>query len=399
MARVFIIDPVCAMEYGHSLNALKYFADLASHHFDEVNMVASQHLPRPADGSDDGVIRFFDFHYDYVLKIDRAPAPLELMHVPGQRLSPEAAATVEFSRFMTAYDIGPEDTLLYPSIDHYSALSLANVVGGLHPHQCPALLVRMIAVMEMTALNMTNPDAFTVVIDRLKGLLNVGLPLSICAETPTFGNVLRQRLGQPVHIVPYFAPGIDPLDIPQDGPITFLSGGSARPDKGFFRLKPIIEGVLTRLDPSQVRFIIQGPPDATFAAHTDYMRWLYSLPNAEILPGQVPYTEIVRSFRDSHVALMPYAQDVYANRGSAMLMEALMFGRLAICQAGTGFADQARLYNAGATCGTEEDFADAIVMFAQKSPGMIREQAALARRYYLEDVDRSCKAWIKAEAA
>ena len=148
-----------------------------------------------------------------------------------------------------------------------------------------------------------------------------------------------------------------------------------------------------------MRFIIQGPPDATFAAHTDYMRWLYSLPNAEILPGQVPYTEIVRSFRDSHVALMPYAQDVYANRGSAMLMEALMFGRLAICQAGTGFADQARLYNAGATCGTEEDFADAIVMFAQKSPGMIREQAALARRYYLEDVDRSCKAWIKAEAA
>lgn len=398
MARVFIIDPVCAMEYGHSLNALKYFADLASHHFDEVHMVASRHLPQPKDGHDDGIIRFFDFYYDYVLKIDRQPAVRSPLHVPGQRLAGEAAATVEFSRFMEVHGIGPDDTLLYPSIDHYSAVALANVVGGMGAQSCPALLVRMIAVMEMTALNMEGKDAFTMVIERFKGLLAANLPLSICAETPTFGNVLRRRLGRAVHIVPYFAPGIEPLDVP-DGPITFLSGGSARPDKGFFRLKPIIEGVLSQLDPAQVRFVIQGPPDATFAAHTDYMRWLYSLPNAEILPGQVPYSEIVRSFETSHVALMPYAQDVYANRGSAMLMEALMFGRLAICQSGTGFADQARLYNAGATCSTEEDFANAIVMFAQKSPEMIREQAALARRYYLEDVDRSCKAWISREAA
>ncbi len=387
------------MEYGHSLNALKYFADLASHHFDEVHMVASRHLPLPKDGSDDGIIRFFDFQYDYVLKIDRRPALRTPLHVPGQKLDGETAATVEFSRFMQAHDIGPEDTLLYPSIDHYSVLSLANVVGGLHPDACPRLLVRMIAVMEMTALNMDGKDAFSMVIDRLKGLMEARLPLSICAETPTYGNLLRRRLGQPVHIVPYFAPGIDPLPMSDDGPITFLSGGSARPDKGFFRLKPIIEAVLKQLDPAQVRFVIQGPPEATFAAHTDYMRWLYSLPNAEIMPGQVPYSEIIRSFEVSHVALMPYAQDVYANRGSAMLMEALMFGRLAICQSGTGFSDQARLYNAGATCGSEEDFADAIVMFAQKSPAMIREQAALARRFYLEDVDRSCRAWIQGEAA
>lgn len=399
MARVFILDPVCAMEYGHSLNALKYFADMARQHWDEVHMIASRHLPLPADGHDDGIVRLFDFHYDFALKIDRQPDPVTPLETTGAPHSPESAASVDLSRFFALYDIGPADTLLWPSIDHYSVLALSNVAGGLHPGQCPTLLVRMIGVLENAAEGIAHPDVYAEVITRLRGLLDQQLPISICAETPTYGAELGAALGRPVHVVPYFAPSSEVMALPEDGPITFLSGGSARLDKGFLRLQNIIETVNDRFDPARVHFVIQGPPDALFAEHIAYMRWLYALPNAEILPGQISYDEIKRSFAQSHVALMPYDEATYANRGSAMLMEAMMFGRGAICQAGTGFAGQAELYGAGPTCATDEDFADAIADYAQKAPADIRAQATTARAHYLEDVDRSCRAWIARQEA
>lgn len=399
MDRTFIIDPVCAMTYGHSLNALGYFADMARGYENKVIKVASRHLPLAGAAGDD-IDRFFEFQYDRFLDIDRAAPAQDWAGMYNRvHMGPEASASADFSRFMQVYGITAGDTLLFPSIDHYSLLGLLNALVGLPGDALPRIMLRFIGVMETAAHDLDPPTAERHYRRRLREALDIGLPITISAETPKHARALSESLRHPVHTLPYTAPDIAAAAFPAEGPLTVLSGGSAREDKGFFRLRNIISLVHKRIDPDQVRFIIQGPPDALFHRHPDYMAWLHALPNAEILPGTVPYAEIQRSFHESHVSLMAYDQPTYAYRGSAMLMEAMLFGRLALCQGGTGFAEQCMLYNSGLVCNTDDDFADAIAMYASLPPARIAQQASHARAHYLEDVKRACDAWMTGDAS
>lgn len=399
MDRIFIIDPVCAMTYGHSLNALGYFADMARAYGDSVIKVASRHLPQTGAG-DDGIERFFEFQYDRFLDITRQPPLQDWAGIYNRvHIGPEAASSTDFSRFLQSYKITADDTLLFPSVDYYALLGLLNALVGQPVARLPKIMLRFIGVMETAGHDIDPPTAANHFRRRLREALTAGVPISICAETPKYARELETALRCKVHTVPYMAPDITALPLPDDGgPITFLSGGSAREDKGFYRLRNIISLVHNRIDVSKVRFVIQGPPDALFHRHPDYMAWLHSLPNAEILPGTVPYSEIERAFQNSHVSLMPYDQATYSSRGSAMLMETMLFNRLALCQGGTGFAEQCMLYNSGLVCNTDDDFADAIAMYAGLGPTRIEQQAALARAHYLEDVKQACDAWMKGEA-
>ena len=176
-------------------------------------------------------------------------------------------------------------------------------------------------------------------------------------------------------------------------------GGSARPDKGFFRLGTIIQRANQLVDPRKLHFIIQGPPDELYVAHTQYVASLYAQPNVTLLASTLPYSEIVASFSRSHIALMPYDPGTYEWRGSAMLMEAIMFNRQVICQAGTAFADQARAYGAGEVCGTDADFSDAIAALSERDPKTITAFATIARTQYLSVVNQSCSAWFEKAAS
>ena len=386
------------MTYGHSLNALGYFADMARTFGDPVIKVASRHLPQTSRAGDD-IERFFEFQYDSFLDIEHLPVRQDWVGTHNRlHISNEASASVDFSRFLHVYSITAADTLLFPSVDYCSLLGLLNAVGERSADRMPRIMLRFIGVMETTALDIDPLTAGNHFRRRLREAMAAGVPVSVCAETPKYARELAKGLHCQIHTVPYIAPDISAVPLSSDGPVTFLAGGSAREDKGFYRLRNIISLVRQRIDVSQARFIIQGPPPALFHHHPDYMAWLYALPNAEILPGTVPYSEIERAFRESHVSLMPYDKATYAFRGSAMLMETMLFNRLAFCQGGTGFAEQCMLYNSGLICNTDEEFADAIAMYAGLSPARIEEQAAFARAHYVEDVTGSCDAWMRGAA-
>lgn len=398
MNRTFIVDPVCAITFGHSLNALSYFAEMARRYSENVIKVASRHLP--TDGPDgDDIERFFEFQYDNFIEIERKPAPQDWAG-QGTRvlMNAEASATVDFSRFMMQYAVTSGDSLLFPSVDFYSLLGVLNVVEALPAARQPKLMLRLIGVMETAALDMSPTMASNHFRRRLREAMDAGVRITVCAETPKYARELTKALGVKVPTVPYIAPDIDPLPIPQDGPITFLSGGSAREDKGFFRLKNIITLAHQRTDLSKVQFKIQGLPKALYSQHAGYMAWLHTLPNAEILPGNVPYSEIKRSFAESHVSIMPYDKGTYTSRGSAMLMESMLFNRLTVCQGGTGFAEQCMIYNSGLVCHSDEDFADAIAMYAEFSVSRIEDQASTARKLYQDDIKTSCEVWMKGDS-
>ncbi len=395
MPRTFIVDPVCAITFGHSLNALGYFAEMARSYGNDIIKVASRHLPL-LDGKEDDIERFFEFQYDKFIEIDRKPVAKDWAGLSAQaQTSAEASATVDFSRFMSKFRVTADDTILFPSVDYYSLLGLLNVIETLPASRMPKVMFRFIGVMETASLDGDANLAGNHFKRRLREAMNRGMNISVCAETPKYARELTQSLRINVPTVPYIAPDIDALPMPEEGPITFLSGGSAREDKGFFRLQNIISLVNKRIDPSKWKIKIQGPPNKVFSQNSGYMAWLHSLPNAEILPGNVPYSEIVRSFRESHVSLMPYDPETYASRGSAMLMESMLFNRLTVCQDGTAFAEQGMIYKCGLVCHTDEDFADAIAIYADFKPSQIEAQAGMARKHYLEDIQKSCDVWMK----
>lgn len=396
MSRLFVIDPVCAFEYGHSLNALKYFTDMAAPFFSETHMIASHHLP--GETKDDKIDRFFDFHYDFVIKIKRRPFRRPLIPAVNHHVGKRSAAVVDFLRLIQKYKIDSADTLLFPSIDYYSVIGLIAALVARPAVQRPKLLIRFIGVMETATTEMAAPQALSAVLAQVKQYRDEGGIITLCAETPKYAARLQDMLNLPVLTVPYFSPVIDAIEMPQDGPITFLAGGSARIDKGFFRLKSIIDHVHAKIDPARVRFIIQGLPDHMYSEHVRYLRSLQALPNAEVLPGQIPYDKIRQSFADSHVGLMPYDPEIYEWRGSAMLMESMLFQRLVICQNNTGFSDQAQRYQAGKVCSSDAEFADAICFYAQMSPEQLTDYAGLARKYYIRDVDQACRQWITGAA-
>lgn len=396
MSRLFVIDPVCAMEYGHSLNALKYFAQMVTPYFDETVMVASRHLP--GETAQDGIERFFEFHYGHALRIVRRAGPRAVIAAATNSHGPRASSTADFMRLLQKYDMTSADTLLFPSIDYYAALGILAALTGRPAAQQPRLMIRLIGVMETAAIDLPAEDALSALVAQIKLYARDGGAMTLCAETPKYARKMTKMLGLPVLTVPYFSPVIEAIDMPA-GPVTFLAGGSARPDKGFFRLGSIIRHVHARIPPRQVRFVIQGLPDDMTQDNLDYVRALHALPNTKILPGQISYDEIKASFAQTHVSLMPYDRSIYAMRGSAMLMESMLFGRLVVAQAGTAFADQARSYSAGAVCDTDDDFADAICAYAGMAPARLQSHADLARRYYLEDVDMACKAWVEGVVA
>ncbi len=394
MNRIFVVDPVCAMEYGHTLNAIKYFRDMAANYCNDAVSVASYHLPGTT--KEDGIERFFEFQYGFGLKIDRRDGERSAFNAHFLGQSPEGRSTTDFLELIQRHNIGSDDAIMFPGVDYYSLLGIVAVLDTRAPHTLPLLYIRFIGVLENAALGLTGEAAFEKCIAVLNAYVQQGRRVSVCAETPKYAQRLRERLICPVITVPYFSPEVVPLPAPEKSDrTTFLAGGSARSDKGFFNLVEIIQKANARAGAENLHFIVQSLPDSQVAENEVYIRALLSQPNVTLMAGQVSYDEIIEAFAASHVALMPYDTATYAWRGSAMLMEAMMFERLVIAQAGTGFADQARFYNAGELVETIDDFAEAISYLSRVPHRHLHARAAQARTHYMEDVKTACDQWLR----
>ena len=395
MGKAYIIDPVCAITYGHSLNALGYFEKIAHKQFSEVVKVASRHLPAIHGSKPDDIIRFFDFYYDFAMRIERRESEREHPWQIDSKFDEGVRATVDFERFLREFDISESDTLIYPSIDYYSLLGLLNRLETLPPSRCPNLRFRFIGVME-NASRLPDPQkALKVLEERLAFHITRVGRTSISAETPRLARILEKRLGSKVHTTPYIVFDLDALPLLDKEPFTVLSGGSARPDKGFFRLSNIIDMVNDQMSPGKVRFIVQNLPDHEISQFRDYFRTLAAKPNVEILPGSIPYANILDAFGRCDVTILPYDPDIYRFRGSAMLMESIVLHRPAICQARTAFAEQCRLYSAGTICESDQDFADAVCTYSGIPAELRKRNSRLAAEQYLGETKTAHFNWLE----
>ena len=106
-------------------------------------------------------------------------------------------------------------------------------------------------------------------------------------------------------------------------------------------------------------------------------------------------SKILDLYREAHLILLPYDSDIYYLRGSAVLMEALSYGRLVLTSTHTALSDQVAYYNSGLVCETVKDYTRGIKHFYDMSSKVIERQALQSAFRYARDCEFSYKGWFR----
>lgn len=389
MARLLIVDPVCAQAIGHNVAVNRYFRDFFLSKFDDVKVLCAKALPSEVV-AESGFVPFFNFYYhEYIPGISKFNDHIDLSS-KNISIDLENIATGDARRLFTEYNITSEDTILFPSVDFYGVIGILNAIGAMDPGNTPRLALRFIGVMENGTRSYRNP--LDELVRRIKFL--DGVRILISAEVPSYADRLAKSLKQCVPVTPYPENG-DQIPLNRSGAFIFYCPGSARLDKGFLSLHEIFKSV-RRQDPTlKIKFVTQVLPDNQIADHQSYINALYALPGVKLLPSKITHKEMRDQYSRCHAVLLPYEAHIYESRGSAVVMEAASLGRPVLAVGGTGFASTLDFYGLGVNVSTVGDLPAAIVALAGKSRQTIEIQAKQARQRFLNDATASYRSWLE----
>ncbi len=153
---------------------------------------------------------------------------------------------------------------------------------------------------------------------------------------------LADQLGRltdlPVHVLPIpHVPPAPPAEQARDParPLTFVSLGNARDEKGIFEILDAIRILHRDGQLDGMRFVLQcndAAPDVQAAIEQFHAE---ALPNCELLFDKLETTEYYRRLHEADVGLVPYWRSIYLARTSGVFMEALSAGKAVIATSNT----------------------------------------------------------------
>lgn len=388
--RLFLLDPVCVLPFGHNVPSLNYYRHYLSARFNVVGPFVCRHLPEQVQGTWD-FQRHFEFYYHDFMRIaaPETPLPEGLGHSADRLLQ---SARRDVAALLAHHGVDTNDRIFVPSADYYLVRALIDELLLRAPEQRPHLYLRFIGVMEGASRSV--PQPFEELLSGLRGAIAGGLPISLAAETPSYADLLSVRTGRPVATVPYPLIG-EQVPLPAGPTLRIYSAGSARFDKGYLDLLTIAKAVaLSPLGP-RVSFAIQILPDAELQAVQTYTSQLYACPGVTLLPAILTADEVLEQYRRCHAVIMPYDVEVYRMRGSAILMEAIAYGRSVLTGGGTAFAPQVQYYGNGAVCHDTGAYLAAIEGLLAAAPAETELRLAQARSRFAIDTDAAYQSWIR----
>lgn len=392
MRRLFLIDPVCALPYGHNINALHYYHRYFKTSGLEVRAFASRLLPeRLTKGS---IEREFSFLYDDVINVgdlvsDAERDTMRAIRSPQDKI---AIAAGEMRAFLEVFNLGPDDAVFFPSIDFYSLLGFIVATSG-ETGRRPQLWARFIGVLEHHAEGYAEPRRR--MMSELRRYAHAHPDsVRLSAETGALAEIMSAELGVPVETAPYPL-SHDPVPMTMDGPLVVLAAGAARFDKGYLRLRAIYNEMARQVPLGDFELVIQSPPDSVLAQSLDHTAELCRLPHVNMLPAVLSQELVEDCYRNAHVVMMPYEPSVYRERGSAVMQEAVSFGRYVVGQRGTGFAQQITTYGVGLLAQTDLDFGVQLGRIAALPRKRLAEIATEGRARYAADTQRVYREWLQ----
>ena len=385
MSRLFLIDPVCAQPEGHNLALLRSYNNYLNSSFkwDSTCLVVSKELSKEF-ASD--ALRVFSFQYFGILSLSTKNHNDQK---PGvSNLDKEKLAELESSHFLKEQKLHFDDYIYFPGGDYYGVYGLLAAVQKMSAKKSPTLIIRFIGVLENILGG--NKSLFRL-LNYITDLQTMGFRVKVTAETPLYADFLSRTLGQPLIPSPHplFNESITPHS--RDNQRVVVLPGSGRLDKGFDRVFYIAREMSQSSGYENVVFKVQSLPPQNVNEHLDLATRLYALPNVDLLPSYVSTEVMHQLYRDANVILSPYAQDVYAMRGSAVMIEALDFGRLVVSQTETGFSPQLEYYGIGVSCNSNSDYVRGLKNLLDIQPEELDYRANQARYRYKIDVAAAYK--------
>lgn len=364
--RVFLIDPMCVLDFGHNPKSLLYFSDYFSSAGYEPTPVVCKYFPLQI-GDYARFERRFDYYYQQFVPLKSPPAPPPT--TKGDFLDPlESLATAEFSRWLVDDAVGVDDCVFYPSVDFYGACGLLRALIARGDENIPQVHLRFIGVMENGTRSTSKPLAH---IGKLLKALGRPDRITLSAESPIYADNLRDTFDLKVGWTLYpLESAIIPL--PDNKPYRVFSAGAGRGDKGFFRMLNIAR-LYAKIHPEdEVRFVVQNVPPAEERHHTGYISQLYAAPNIDLLPARLSDEELEAQYAASSFLIMPYDYETYRFRGSAVFMEGVAKHRPFAIASGTGFHPLVNELEAAFNCAKDEDFVEVIHRFSRMGAAEVR---------------------------
>jgi len=391
--RMFICDPICVLPFGHNAPAMAYFRSFFAPDFDRIECCVG--LPFAQSAAERyGFRKCFTYLYEGILPADDsgdAGALATDVDRPWPNDAPSRVAKQDYLSLIQQEELGRSDVLFLPSADFYSIHGVLQALGEVSPLRSPAVLLRLIGVMENASHVVLEPLRH--LCEAIEAARRAGHRILVAAETPVYANHLAASFDIEVAMLPYPLLA-EAIPLPPAKPFVVASAGSARFDKGFLDLMPIIRQV-RRLDEGlDIEFRIQGLTDRQVVHHQSYTNQLYAMPGVVLLPAVLSDAEMRDLYAGCHAVLLPYEQSIYRLRGSAVLMEAIAYGRHTIARDSLGFSCQIDYYQNGALCSSNEAFAKAIIEAARLPHDVMQRRLTLARSRYQHDTASAYRVWM-----
>lgn len=395
--RLFIVDPFCVLSYGHNAVAVREYYRRFSEYFSEVvPMLCTESARR--DDYPIGTEYPFRYYYDsqmrlrprvgFIDNLTRRDIPkvskcvrslLGACGIPIIVDRERVRAIHDWRNIFRDFQLGSNDVLFFPSGDYYSVRGLMRFLPELAPDQCPVVYLNLINVMENGCKDRV--DASLEMCREILEWGRVGKRFFVSAETPMYASFLSSVLMTEVDYIP-FPPIGKRSEIKEKATFQVSVIGAARGDKGYFRLYDIITKVNKIVGDVDVVFSAQGMAEDNWEYSAEYEAKLKELKNLDLKPPSLTDSEIVSEYENSDVLLMPYCPRTYRLRGSAVMSEAMAYSRVLVTAEDCAFSEVVSLCEMGATCTTDEEYAEAIHVFFTLDPKRLMEKSDQARKNF-----------------
>jgi len=390
---LLICDPVCVLPFGHAMPALNHFRRQLSPHFKKVVCVASNQFSSKL-AKDNSFECHFTYLYNHYIKVmGRAQFERGLRElVDFSHADPyEEIATNDATALLDNHGATKDDVIYLPGGDFYGILGFINACLKRPLEKRPKLFIRLIAVLE-TATQFYN-DPLSVLCARIGAAFKSDLRIYLSAETPAYADKLSRLTGMITYVTPY--PETSELfPLPESTEFHVACVGSARLDKGFQHIHQIMRETSSLNISRKVRLTTQMMPVNGSEAWDSYTCRLYATPGIRLMEAALSSEDITALYHSCDLVLLPYAPDVYYDRGSAVLMEAASVGRPCITLKGTAFAMQVEYYGLGKVVDNLSDIPEAIKYYAEMSKKELNLRIKQSRTRFFLDIESSYKVWF-----
>lgn len=403
-SRLFIVDHLCVLPYGHNLNALVVYKRALRERFDEVHCLAPERLSSIAEQATE-VEKVLYFPYSGILPSDsyrprKSGRPTSASRANGRSIDYyrdaawrfhtrlQSILNIDYAKIRTSsnwkalidkYQFTSRDVVFFPSAEHYGVTTLLEILEKAPASSRPSVVIRAIGVAEGAAYaDFQQRSKF---INVIRSAIRSEVRVSVSAETQPLQKFLEQVLDIPVRILPY------PLSLSLkepawSRPLTISSPGQGRVDKGFFRLFPIIKELSAASAAGDFRFEIQDMRKSDPHFRARYSDMLRRTDNVTLFPERLSQDEIDAMYLRADILILPYDADTYALRGSAVYQEGISAGCLFVCSAGLGLSNLVGRYENGFNASSDADFVQKILALGRLDRQQVRERIDRARSQY-----------------